>query len=207
MSGGAARKRVAVLISGRGSNMSALIEAARAPGYPAEIVAVIANRTDAGGLDTARAQGIESHAIPHGDYASKQEHEAAISAVLRAAQTDLVCLAGYMRLISAAFVEEWQGRMLNIHPSLLPLFKGLHTHEQALEAGVRVHGCTVHFVTAGMDDGPIIAQTAVPVKTGDTPDGLARRVLSVEHETYARALALVASGKAAMSGGRTVFSD
>lgn len=199
------KKRVAVLISGRGSNMSALIEAAKAPDYPAEIVTVIANKADAGGLETARAAGIVAFAIPHRDFASKREHEAAISAALGEAKAELICLAGYMRIISPDFVAEWEGRMLNIHPSLLPLFKGLHTHEQALEAGVRVHGCTVHFVTAGMDDGPIIAQTAVPVKTGDTRDILAERVLSVEHETYARALELVASGKAAMKQGRTVF--
>ncbi len=201
------KKRVAILISGRGSNMSALIEAAKAADYPAEIVAVIANKADAGGLAVARAHGIQATAIPHRDYASKAEHEAAVSAALHAAKADFICLAGYMRLISPEFVREWEGRMLNIHPSLLPLFKGLHTHEQVLEAGMRVHGCTVHFVTAGMDEGPIVAQTAVPVKTGDTPETLAERVLSVEHETYARALALVASGKAVMSGGRTVFSN
>lgn len=201
------KKRVAVLISGRGSNMSALVEAAKRADYPAEIVAVIANKADAGGLETARNEGIAAIAIPHRDYASKREHEAAVSAALHEAKADLVCLAGYMRIISPEFVAEWEGKMLNIHPSILPLFKGLHTHEQALEAGVRVHGCTVHFVTAGMDDGPIIAQTAVPVKTGDTPGALSERVLSVEHKTYARALALVATGKAAMKDGRTVFSD
>ena len=143
----------------------------------------------------------------HRDYASKQQHETAVSEALHTAKADIVCLAGYMRLLSPEFVREWEGKMLNIHPSLLPLFRGLHTHDQALEAGVRVHGCTVHFVTAGMDEGPIIAQTAVPVKTGDTADSLAERVLSVEHETYARALALVATGKAKMENGRTVFSD
>lgn len=201
------KKRVAVLISGRGSNMSALIEAAKAPDYPAEIVAVIANKLDAGGLETARGEGIATFAIPHRDYASKRDHEAAISEALHASKVDLICLAGYMRMISPQFVAEWEGKILNIHPSLLPLFKGLHTHEQAFEAGVRVHGCTVHFVTAGMDDGPIIAQTAVPVNTGDTSESLAQRVLSVEHETYAHALALVAAGKAVMQDGRTVFSD
>lgn len=205
--GAVTKKRVAVLISGRGSNMSALVEAAKRADYPAEIVAVIANKADAGGLETARAEGIPAIAIPHRDYASKSEHEAAVCAALVEAKADIVCLAGYMRIISPEFVAQWEGKMLNIHPSLLPLFKGLHTHEQALEAGVRVHGCTVHFVTAGMDDGPIIAQTAVPVKTGDTPDMLAKRVLSVEHETYTRALALVAQGKAVMKDGRTVFSD
>lgn len=205
--GAVTKKRVAVLISGRGSNMSALMEAAKHDDYPAEIVAVIANKADAGGLETARAEGIPAIAIPHRDYASKSEHEAAVCAALVEAKADIVCLAGYMRIISPEFVAQWEGKMLNIHPSLLPLFKGLHTHEQALEAGVRVHGCTVHFVTAGMDDGPIIAQTAVPVKTGDTPDMLAKRVLSVEHETYTRALALVAQGKAVMKDGRTVFSD
>lgn len=207
MSTGLAKKRVAILISGRGSNMSALIEAAKNADYPAEIVAVIANKADAGGLETARTQGIPAYAVPHRDYASKQQHEAAISAALHAARADIVCLAGYMRLLSPEFVREWEGKMLNIHPSLLPLFRGLHTHDQALEAGVRVHGCTVHFVTAGMDEGPIITQTAVPVKTGDTPETLAERVLAVEHETYARALALVATGNAVMVEGRTAFSD
>lgn len=201
------KKRVGVLISGRGSNMSALIEAAKAVDYPAEIAVVIANKADAGGLETARAEGIPAFAIPHREFASKSEHEAAVSAALHAAKAEIVCLAGYMRLISPTFVREWEGRMLNIHPSLLPLFKGLHTHEQVLESGMRVHGCTVHFVTEGMDEGPIIAQTAVPVIIGDTPDTLAERVLSVEHATYAKALALVASGRAAMKGGRTVFSN
>ncbi|MBZ9600671.1 phosphoribosylglycinamide formyltransferase [Phyllobacterium chamaecytisi] len=201
------RKRVAILISGRGSNMSALIEAAKNADYPAEIVAVIANKTDARGLETARTQGIPAFAIPHRDFPSKREHEKAVSEALQAAKADIVCLAGYMRIISPEFVSEWEGKMLNIHPSLLPLFKGLHTHEQVLEAGMRVHGCTVHFVTAGTDEGPIIAQTAVPVESGDTPDTLAERVLSVEHKTYVRALALVASGKAVMKDGRTVFTD
>ncbi|MBB3144023.1 formyltetrahydrofolate-dependent phosphoribosylglycinamide formyltransferase [Phyllobacterium trifolii] len=201
------RKRVAILISGRGSNMSALIEAAKNADYPAEIVAVIANMTDAGGLETARAQGIPAVAIPHRDFASKREHEKAVSKALHAAKAELVCLAGYMRIISPEFVSEWEGKMLNIHPSLLPLFKGLHTHEQVLEAGMRVHGCTVHFVTAGTDEGPIIAQTVVPVESGDTTDTLAQRVLSVEHATYVRALALVASGNAVMKDGRTVFTD
>ncbi|NTS29991.1 phosphoribosylglycinamide formyltransferase [Phyllobacterium sp. BT25] len=201
------KKRVAILISGRGSNMSALIEAAKVPNYPAEVVVVIANKADAAGLAAARAEGIEAIAIPHRDFISKAEHEAAVSAALHAANADVVCLAGYMRLISPEFVRQWEGRMLNIHPSLLPLFRGLHTHEQVLASGMRVHGCTVHFVTEGMDEGPAIAQTAVAVKTGDTPATLAERVLSVEHETYARALALVASGKATMHEGRTVFSD
>ncbi|MRG55779.1 phosphoribosylglycinamide formyltransferase [Phyllobacterium sp. SYP-B3895] len=201
------KKRVAILISGRGSNMSALIEAAKVPNYPAEVVVVIANKADAAGLAAARAEGIQAIAIPHRDFTSKAEHEAAVSAALHAANADIVCLAGYMRLISPEFVRHWEGRMLNIHPSLLPLFRGLHTHEQVLASGMRVHGCTVHFVTEGMDEGPAIAQTAVAVKTGDTPATLAERVLSVEHETYARALALVASGKATMHEGRTVFSD
>ena len=187
--------------------MSALIEAAKNADYPAEIVAVIANKTDAGGLEAARALGIAAFAIPHRDFASKREHEKAVSQALETARADIVCLAGYMRIISPEFVAEWEGKVLNIHPSLLPLFKGLRTHEQVLQAGMRVHGCTVHFVTAGMDEGPIIAQTVVPVKTGDTPDTLAERVLSVEHQTYVQALAMVASGKAVMKNGRTVFTD
>ena len=170
--------------------MSALIEAAKNADYPAEIVAVIANMTDAGGLETARAQGIPAFAIPHRDFASKREHEKAVSKALHAAKAELVCLAGYMRIISPEFVSEWEGKMLNIHPSLLPLFKGLHTHEQVLEAGMRVHGCTVHFVTAGTDEGPIIAQTVVPVESGDTTDTLART------GAFGRACDLCASARA-----------
>ena len=187
------KKRVAILISGRGSNMSALIEAAKMPDYAAEIVAVIANKADAGGLDTARAQGIPALAIPHRDHASKIEHERAVSDALRTAKADIVCLAGYMRIISPEFVSEWEGRMLKIHPSLLPLFKGLHTHEQVLEAGMRVHGCTVHYVSPELDSGRIIFQLPVVVFPEEDAEALAVRVLEVEHQAYPIALKHVAS--------------
>ncbi|MGH6762744.1 MAG: phosphoribosylglycinamide formyltransferase [Phyllobacterium sp.] len=203
----AQKKRVAILISGRGSNMTALIEAAQQPDYPAEIVAVIANKADAGGLETARTSDIPAFAFPNKAFGSRDEQEAAIHEALLTINPDIVCLAGYMRLMSEGFVKQWEGRMINIHPALLPLFKGLHTHDRALEAGVRVHGCTVHFVTVGMDEGPIIAQATVPVLTGDDADALSARVLTAEHQTYPEALRLVAEGKARMVNGRTVFSD
>lgn len=206
MTSSSPRKRVAVLISGRGSNMTALIDAAKNPDYPAEIVAVIANKADAGGLDVAKANGIATHAFPNKSFASRDLQEAAIHAALLDINPDIVCLAGYMRLMSEHFVQQWEGRMINIHPALLPSFKGLHTHERALDAGVRVHGCTVHFVTAGMDEGPIIVQVAVPVLTGDDPDTLSARVLKAEHQAYPEALQMVAEGTARMVDGRTVFS-
>jgi phosphoribosylglycinamide formyltransferase-1 len=196
------RRRVAVLISGRGSNMAALIEAARAPSYPAKIVAVISNRPDAGGLATARAAGIAAEAIDHKAFSSREDFEAALEARLEAHVVDLVALAGFMRLMTSSFVERWRGRMINIHPALLPSFKGLATHERALEAGVRVHGCTVHYVTPGMDEGPIIAQAAVPVLSGDTAEALAARVLAAEHRLYPAALARVARGEAPIVGER-----
>ncbi len=188
------RKRVAILISGRGSNMAALVEAARAPDYPAEIVGVLANVEGAGGLATAAAAGIATATLPHRDFASKADHEAAVNAQLAAWGAEIVCLAGYMRLLSPAFAERWSGRLLNIHPSLLPAFKGLDTHARALAAGVKEHGCTVHFVTAEMDGGPVIAQARVPVLPGDTPETLAARVLAEEHRLYPAALCQVASG-------------
>jgi len=200
------RKRVAILISGRGSNMAALIDAAASPDFPAEIAGVISNRPDAKGLAIAAAKGVTTLVVPSKDV-SREDHAAALDAALAGMNADIVCLAGYMRLLDEGFVARWQGKMINIHPSLLPLFKGTHPHEQALAAGVRVHGCTVHFVTPEVDSGPIIAQAAVPVQTGDDADSLAVRVLSAEHKLYAEALALLASGKVRMEGGRTVFAD
>jgi len=189
------KRRTAILISGRGSNMEALIEAARDPAYPAEIVLVLSNRPDARGLETARAAGIAARAIDHRSFGrDRPAHEAAIDSALRAADIEIVCLAGYMRLLTPFLVGAWQGRMLNIHPSLLPSFPGLHTHARALEAGVKLHGCTVHLVTAEMDSGPILAQAAVPVLAGDTEDDLAARVLRQEHAIYPAALAAVAAG-------------
>ncbi len=201
------RKRVAILISGRGTNMAKLIEAAEDSSYPAEIVGVISDVPDAPGLVFASDRGIGTAAIPRGDYPSKDAHEDAIDAALQVLGADIVCLAGYMRLLTARFVESWAGRLINIHPSLLPNFKGLDTHRRALEAGLRIHGCTVHFVTAETDGGPIIAQAAVPVLTGDSEAELAARVLKAEHELYPLALRLVADGKASMVNGGTRFSE
>ena len=200
------KRRTAILISGRGSNMEALIAAARDPGYPAEVVLVVSNRPDAPGLQTARAAGIRAEAIDHRDFGrDRAAHEAAIDSVLRAAEIEIVCLAGYMRLLTRFMVGVWQGRMLNIHPSLLPSFPGLHTHARALEAGVKLHGCTVHLVTAEMDSGPILAQAAVPVLPGDTVDVLAGRVLRQEHAIYPAALAAMAAGVSAAPPGPGAF--
>ena len=190
-----ARRRVAILISGRGSNMAALIEAARHPDYPAEIVLVISNRPEAEGLARAAADGIATAVVDHTAFAGKAAFEAALDARLAEASAEIVCLAGFMRLLSPGFVERWRDRLLNIHPSLLPAFPGLDTHARAIAAGAKVHGCTVHFVRAAMDDGPIIAQAEVPVLPGDTPELLAARVLVAEHQLYPGALAEVAAGK------------
>jgi formyltetrahydrofolate-dependent phosphoribosylglycinamide formyltransferase len=200
------RKRTAILISGRGSNMTALIAAAANPDYPAEIVGVLSDKVNAAGLGIAAARGIKVQALPRSDHASKESHDAALDAALSALGAEIVVLAGYMRLLTPGFVEKWHGRMINIHPSLLPSFKGLDTHKRALDAGMRVHGCTVHFVTPEMDGGPIIAQAAVPVLIGDSEEDLTARVLKAEHQLYPQALKLVAQGKARMQGGRTVFS-
>lgn len=200
------RKRVAILISGRGTNMARLIEAAADPSYPAEIVGVISDMPDAPGLIFAADKGVGTAAIPRGDYPSKDAHDTAIDAALNVMGADIVCLAGYMRLLTESFVQTWQGKLINIHPALLPSFKGLDTHRRALGAGVRIHGCTVHYVTAAMDDGPIIAQAAVPVLTGDSEADLSARVLKAEHELYPLALRLVAEGKVSMEGGRSSFA-
>ncbi|MER8827174.1 phosphoribosylglycinamide formyltransferase [Mesorhizobium sp. M0938] len=200
------RKRTVVLISGRGSNMTALIAAASNPDYPAEIVGVISDRANAAGLGIAAARGIATKVISRADYTSKEAHDGEIDAALVSFGAEIVALAGYMRILGARFVEKWLGRMINIHPALLPAFKGLDTHARALRAGTRIHGCTVHFVTLDMDDGPIIAQAAVPVMVGDNEDTLAARVLKAEHRLYPLALGLVAEGKARMEDGRTVLA-
>ncbi len=193
------KKRVAVLISGRGSNMTALIEAAKAKDYPAEIVLVVSNRPDALGLTRAREAAIATAVIDHSDFGSdRKAFEAALDAELQAKQIEIVCLAGFMRLLTPWFVDRWSGRMINIHPALLPRFKGLDTHRRALEAGVEEHGATVHFVSAGMDEGPVILQKSVPVLGSDTESSLAARVLEIEHEIYPQALRLVAEGRARM---------
>jgi phosphoribosylglycinamide formyltransferase 1 len=190
------KKRVAILISGRGSNMTALIEAAKASDYPAEIVLVVSNRPDAPGLARARAAGVAAMVIDHTAFGDKREaFERALDDELRNNQIDLVCLAGFMRLLTPWFVARWSGRMLNIHPSLLPQFKGLDTHRRALEAGVKTHGATVHFVVPEMDSGPIVVQDSVAVQDGDTEATLAARVLELEHQIYPRALRAVAEGR------------
>ncbi|MEN3209086.1 phosphoribosylglycinamide formyltransferase [Methylorubrum populi] len=206
MSAKVEKKRVAILISGRGSNMVSLIEAARAPDYPAEIVLVLSNRPDAAGLDRARAAGIPARAIDHKAFPDRAGFDAALQAELEGAGIELIVLAGFMRILTDAFVEAWAGRMINIHPSLLPLFKGTHTHERALQAGVRLHGCTVHYVVPELDAGPIVAQAAVPVLPGDDADTLSARVIVQEHRLYPAALALIAGGGAVLEGGRVRFT-
>ncbi|HKK31273.1 MAG TPA: phosphoribosylglycinamide formyltransferase [Alphaproteobacteria bacterium] len=200
------RKRLGILISGRGSNMAALLQAAKEPSFPAEATLVLSNRADAAGLSYAAGEGVQTAVVDHKPFGRDREaFERAMDARLRAAGVELICLAGFMRLLTPWFVKQWRDRMLNIHPSLLPAFKGLHTHERALETGVRLHGCTVHFVRAEMDDGPIIAQAAVPVLPGDDPDALAARVLKAEHRLYPLALGLVASGQAKAENEHVVF--
>jgi phosphoribosylglycinamide formyltransferase-1 len=200
------RKRVAILISGRGSNMGALIEAAKAGDYPAEIAVVISSRPDAAGLARAAAAGIETVTIDHTRFGSDREaFERALHRELHR-DIDLVCLAGFMRLLTPWLPQQWEDRMLNIHPSLLPAFKGLHTHEAALRAGVRIHGATVHFVVPEVDSGPIICQGAVAVHDGDTPQTLADRVLAVEHRLYPLALRLVAEGRVRIKDGRCIIT-
>ncbi len=201
---GVRRKKVSVLISGRGSNMQALVRASREPDCPFEICAVISNEPQAKGLSFAADAGIATAVVDHRQFESREAFEEVLHETLLVFKSELVALAGFMRILTPSFVRNWEGRMLNIHPSLLPLFKGLHTHRRALEAGVRIHGCTVHFVTADLDSGPIIAQGAVPVLPDDTEDSLAARVLKVEHRIYPEALALVASGTVRMLDGRVV---
>jgi phosphoribosylglycinamide formyltransferase-1 len=190
------RKRVAVLISGRGSNMAALIEAAKAKDYPAEIALVVSNRPEAGGLLVARAAGIATETVDHTKFSGDRnrfEHE--IQSILEKYQIEIICLAGFMRLLTANFLERWQWRILNIHPALLPDFKGLDTHKRVIDAGVKIHGATVHFVVPELDSGPVIAQGAIDVRPGDSEEALAVRVLKVEHRIYPLALKLVAEGR------------
>jgi phosphoribosylglycinamide formyltransferase-1 len=200
------RKRVAVLISGRGSNLAALMAAAAAPKFPAEIVLVVSDRLDAAGLSIAARGGIPTAVVERQDFADRASFEADLDKALRSAGSELVCLAGFMRLLSADFVETWRDRLLNIHPSLLPAFPGLDTHARALATGVKIHGATVHFVRAETDRGPIIAQAAVPVLSDDTPEALAARVLAAEHRLYPLALRLVAGGAARVVGERVLIA-
>ena len=200
------RKRVAVLISGRGSNMAALIEAAKVKDYPAEIVLVVSNRPEAGGLLVARAAGIATETVDHTKFSGDRnrfEHE--IQSLLEKYRIEIICLAGFMRLLTANFLERWQWRILNIHPALLPDFKGLDTHKRVIDAGVKIHGATVHFVVPELDSGPVIAQGAINVRPGDSEEALAVRVLKVEHRIYPLALKLVAEGRVQIKNNHTLI--
>jgi phosphoribosylglycinamide formyltransferase-1 len=195
-----ARRRVGILISGRGSNMAALIDAARAPDYPAEIVLVISNEPEAAGLNFAASRGVPTKVINHRDFTNRVAFADALDYALREANVEIVCLAGFMRMLATPFVERWRGRMINVHPSLLPDFKGLDTHERALAAGVKMHGCSVHFVEPELDSGPVILQAEVPVLAGDNEATLSARVLKEEHRIYPEALRLLAEGRAGQPG-------
>ena len=194
------RKRIGVLISGRGSNLQSLIEACRDPAYPAELVSVISNRPDAAGLDRARKAGIPAAVIDHKAYPGRAEFDADLDRALRDAGVEMICNAGFMRILTEGFVEAWRDRQLNIHPSLLPAFRGLRPQQQALDAGVCVSGATVHFVRMEMDAGPIVAQAVVNVLPDDDADSLSERILAAEHKLYPHALKLVASGTASVDG-------
>ena len=194
------RRRTGVLISGRGSNLQALIDAAADPGFPAEIGLVLSNKADAYGLERAKAAGIATATISHRDFQDRASFDLAMDRLLREAGCELLCLAGFMRILSDGFVDIWRGRSINIHPSLLPAYRGLNTHARALADGASNHGCTVHFVTPGLDEGPAILQAAVPVLPGDDEASLAARVLGREHEIYPKALAWLAEGRATLEG-------
>ncbi len=184
-------KSIVILISGRGSNMEAMLDA----NLPCRIAAVISNKADAGGLETARARGIPTAIVAHAEHASRELFDAALAAEIDRHAPDLVVLAGFMRILGEAFVRRYEGRLMNIHPSLLPAFPGLHTHRRAIEAGCRVHGCTVHFVTPALDNGPVIIQAAVPVLPGDSEEALAARVLAQEHVAYPQAVRWFVEGR------------
>ena len=191
---------IAILISGRGTNMQALIDAAAEPDFPAEIVLVGSNNPDAGGIERANIADIPTVIVDHRGYETREAFEETLDNLIRASGAKYVFLAGFMRILTPFFVDKWRDRLVNIHPSLLPSFKGVHTHERAIDAGVKLHGCTVHYVRPEMDDGPIIGQAAVPVLQGDTPDSLAERVLAAEHQLYPACARLVCEGKARVSG-------
>jgi len=200
-----ARLRVGVLVSGNGSNLQTLIDLCAAPDFPAEIALVVSNKPGVLSLERAARAGIATRVIPHGDFPDRPAFDQAIDAALRAAGVEFICLAGFMRVLSPQFVERWHDRIINIHPSLLPSFKGLHTHAQALAAGVRLHGCTVHFVRPRLDDGPILVQAAVPVLADDDEHSLAARVLKAEHQAYPLALTLIAQGRVRVEGDRALI--
>ncbi len=200
------RPAIGVLISGRGSNLQALIDAAANPAFPARIALVLSNKPDAYGLERARAAGIPTIVISHRDYGGdRAAFDTAMDRALREAGCEFVCLAGFMRILSEGFVEAWRGRAINIHPSLLPAYRGLDTHARAIADGAAEHGCTVHFVTPGLDEGPAIIQALVPILPGDTEDALAARVLAREHDIYPRALGWLAQGRAVLDGDRALI--
>ena len=199
--------KVAVLISGRGSNMTALIDEAKKQDMPVEFVCVISNKASAGGLEKAAAEGIPTHVVDHKQYESREDFDMAMDAILKASGAQLICLAGFMRLLSSEFVNRWKDRLINIHPSLLPSFKGLHVHERAIDAGVRFTGCTVHFVRPETDEGPIVAQAVVPIMQDDTVETLADRILEQEHIIYPLAMRLIAEGRVRVSGERVEIRD
>jgi phosphoribosylglycinamide formyltransferase 1 len=201
------RKRTAILISGRGSNMRALVERARDPSYPAEIALVLSSRPDAAGLAFAKEKGVACAVVDHKIYAGREEFERSMQVLLELHRIELICLAGFMRILTPWFIGQWPERLLNIHPALLPAYRGLNTHERALADGVKIHGCTVHFVVPAMDEGPIIAQAAVAVLDSDTPDSLAARVLAEEHAIYPAALARLAEGRLRVQGNRVFTSN
>jgi len=199
------KTKIGVLISGSGTNLQALIDACKDDDFPAEITIVISNNANAFGLERARVAGIDVAVIDHRDYEDRDQFEAALTTELKQHKVRLVCLAGFMRILNPSFVRSWQDRLINIHPSLLPSYKGLHTHERALEDGIRITGCTVHYVRADVDTGPIIIQAAVPVLPHDTPENLAERVLEAEHIIYPEAVRLVASGTARVRGFKVII--
>lgn len=202
-----ARLKLGVLFSGRGTNLQAILDATAQADFPAETALVISNRPDATGLDRARAAGVPAKVVDHKAYPNRPAFEAALNDMLTAAGVDLVCLAGFMRLLTPTFVDRWAGRAINIHPSLLPAFPGLDTHARAIEAGARFAGATVHFLSAEMDAGPIILQAATPILPSDDSDSLAARVLQAEHEIYVRAIRWIADGRVRIDGGRTIIED
>ncbi len=202
-----AKARIAVLISGRGTNLQALIDACADPDFPGELALVISNRPNAKGLERAGDAGIQREIIDHKDFDNRQDFEAALNDALKTAKVDFVCLAGFMRVLTNEFASDWRGRLINIHPSLLPSFEGLHVHERMIEAGVKIAGCTVHFVSAEVDNGPIIGQAAVPVLPGDDAEKLAARILEQEHRLYPACLRLLIDGKARLTGGSVVYDE
>lgn len=202
-----AHSKIAVLISGRGSNLQSLIDAAAKPDFPGEIALVISNRPKAAGLERASKAGIPVEVVDHKSFETREDFESAINHALKTAKIDFICLAGFMRVLTAGFASDWRGRLINIHPSLLPSFEGLHVHERMIQAGVKIAGCTVHFVSADVDSGPIIGQAAVPVLPGDNEEKLAARILEQEHKLYPACLRLLLENKARLLGANVIYDD